>query len=105
MLRWAIRAGAASKYKSKVINESGRATRKSNDAKSKFKRAEREKDLDKRMNYLCEGMSDLAEAVSHNSNAIEPLAEMSFVASLLSESIQTNLDEQTKDIVAKLKQD
>ena len=28
---------------------------------------------------------------------------MSFVASLLVESIQTNLDEQTKDIVAKLK--
>ena len=103
MLRWAIRAGAASSYKTKVISESGRATRKSKDAISNFKRAEREKDLDKRMNYLCEGMSDLAEAVSHNSNAIEPLAEMSFVASLLSESIQTNLDEQTKDIVAKLK--
>ena len=104
MLRWAIRAGAASSYKTKVISESGRATRKSKDAISKFKRAEREKDLDKRLNYLCEGMSNLAEAVSHNSNAIEPLAEMSFVASLLSESIQINLDEQTKDIVAKIKE-
>ena len=52
---------------------------------------------------MSEGMSYLAEAVSHNSNAVEPLAEISFVASLLVESIQNNLDEQTKDIVAKLK--
>ena len=52
---------------------------------------------------MSEGMSDLAEAISHNSNATEPLAEMSFVASLLAESIQKNLDEQTKDIVTKIK--
>ena len=55
------------------------------------------------MDYISDGMSDLAEAVSHNSNAVEPLAEMSFVASLLVESIQDNLDEQTKDIVEKIK--
>jgi hypothetical protein len=52
---------------------------------------------------MAEGMSLLSEAVNHNSNAIDPLAQMSFVASLLVESIQKNLDEQTKDIVAKLK--
>ena len=40
---------------------------------------------------------------SDNANAVEPLAEMSFVASLLVESIQNNLDEQTKDIVSKIK--
>ena len=51
---------------------------------------------------ISEGMRDLAEAVSYSSNAIEPLAEMSFVASLLGESIQKNMDEQTKDIVAQL---
>ena len=103
MLRWAIRAVAANKYKSKVISESGRASRKSRDAMSSFKRANREKDLNKKMDYLSDGLCDLAEAVSHNSNSIEPLAEMSFVASLLAESIQINLDEQTKDIVSKIK--
>ena len=103
MLRWAIRAIAASKYKSKVISESSRASRKSKDAMSSFNRAKREKDLNRKMDYISEGLNNLAEAVSHNSNSIEPLAEMSFVASLLVESIQTNLDEQTKDIVAKLK--
>tara|TARA_Y100000768_G_C23970323_1_gene680179 strand:- start:892 stop:1209 length:318 start_codon:yes stop_codon:yes gene_type:complete len=103
MLRWAIRAVAANKYKSKVISESNRASRKSRDAMSSFKRANREKDLNKKMDYMSEGLSDLAEAVSHNSNSIEPLAEMSFVASLLAESIQKNLDEQTKDIVSKIK--
>ena len=35
------------------------------------------------MDYMSEGLRDLAEAVSHNSNSLEPLAEMSFVASLL----------------------
>ena len=103
MLRWAIRAVAASNYKSKVISESGKASRKSNDAMRKFKSAQREKDINKKMDYMSEGMIYLAEAASHNSNAIEPLAEMSFVASLLAESIQENLDEQTKDIVTKLK--
>ena len=103
MLRWAIRAIAANKYKNKVISESSRASRKSSDAVNSFTRANREKDLNKKMDYMSEGLSKLAEAVSHNSNSIEPLAEVSFVASLLAESIQTNLDEQTKDIVSKIK--
>ena len=103
MLRWAIRAIAANKYKSKVISESSRASKKSRDAMNSFKRANRERDINKKIDYISEGLSSLAEAVSHNSNSIEPLAEMSFVASLLVESIQTNLDEQTKDIVAKIK--
>ena len=59
--------------------------------------------LKKKLNYISEGMGSLCQAVSHTSNSVEPLAEMSFVASLLVESIQNNLDEQTKDIVKKLK--
>ena len=74
MLRWAIRAIAASKYKSKVISESSRASRKSKDAMSSFNRAKREKDLNRKMDYISEGLNNLAEAVSHNSNSIEPLA-------------------------------
>ena len=103
MLRWAIRSVAANSYKNKVISESGRASSKSRDAMREFSRAKREKDINKKMDYISDGMSDLAEAVSHNSNTVEPLAEMSFVASLLVESIQDNLDEQTKDIVEKIK--
>ena len=103
MLRWAIRSVAANSYKNKVISESGRASRKSQDAMRKFSRAKSEKDINKKMDYISDGMSALAEAVSHNSNAIEPLAEMSFVASLLVESIQDNLDEQTEDIIKKIK--
>ena len=52
---------------------------------------------------MCEGLDNLADAVSYSSNSIEPLAEVSFVASLLVESIQNNLDKQTDDIVSKLK--
>ena len=59
--------------------------------------------LKKKLNYLSEGLDSLADAVSHSSNSIEPLAEVSFVASLLVESIQDNLDKQTEDIVTKLK--
>ena len=46
MLRWAIRAAAS--YKSEVIRESGQATRKSKNAMTKFSRAQREKDMDKK---------------------------------------------------------
>ena len=103
MLRWAIRAVAANSYKNKAISESKRASRYADDAKRYFSRAEREKDIDKKLNYLSEGLNNLADAVSHSSNSIEPLAEVSFVASLLVESIQDNLDKQTEDIVTKLK--
>ena len=103
MLRWAIRAVAANRYKNKAISESSRASKSADDARRNFDRAKRERDTEKKLEYMSEGLSDLAEAVSHTSNAIEPLAEVSFVASLLVESIQNNLDEQTKDIVEKLK--
>ena len=103
MLRWAIRAVAANSYRKKAISESSRASRKANDAKRKFSYAKREKDTNKKLDYICEGLDNLAEAVSHSSNSIEPLAEVSFVASLLVESIQNNLDKQTEDIVSKLK--
>ena len=103
MLRWAIRAVAANNYRKKAISESAKASSKANDAKRKFNYAKREKDIDKKLNYMCEGLDSLAEAVSHSSNSIEPLAEVSFVASLLVESIQNNLDKQTDDIVKKLK--
>ena len=103
MLRWVIRAAAANRYKNKVITESNRASSKSKDAARSFNRAKREKDNTKKMNYMSKGLVSLSEAESHNSNAVEPLAEMSFVASLLVESIQNNLDEQTKDIVSKIK--
>ena len=103
MLRWAIRAVAANSYRKKAISESSRASSKANDAKRKFNYAKREKDTNKKLDYMCEGLDNLAEAVSHSSNSIEPLAEVSFVASLLVESIQNNLDKQTEDIVSKLK--
>ena len=103
MLRWAIRAVAANSYRKKAISESSRASSKANDAKRKFSYAKREKDTNKKLDYMCEGLDNLAEAVSHSSNSIEPLAEVSFVASLLVESIQNNLDKQTDDIVSKLK--
>ena len=60
--------------------------------------------MEKKLGYISEGLSKLSESVNHTSNAIEPLAEVSFVASLLVESIQNNLDQQTEDIIKKLKQ-
>tara|TARA_B100000900_G_scaffold126698_1_gene106986 strand:- start:1802 stop:2077 length:276 start_codon:yes stop_codon:yes gene_type:complete len=89
MLRWAIRAAAANSYKRKIESAS-------RSAKRNFNRAKREKNNIKQTEYMSEGLSDLADAVSN-------IAEMSFVSSLLVESIQKNLDEQTKDIVSKIK--
>jgi predicted nucleic acid-binding Zn-ribbon protein len=102
-LRWIIRAAAANGYKRDVIGNSKNASSRSRNALNAFKRAKSERDLEKKIDYISEGLVNLAESIDYTSNAIEPLAEMSFVASLLAESIQTNLDEQTKDIVEKLK--
>jgi len=51
MLRWAIRAVAANRYKNKAISESNRASSKSNDAKRQFDYAKREKDIEKKLAY------------------------------------------------------
>ena len=103
MLRWAIRAVAANSYKNKAISASKKASSNANDAKRLFNYAKREKDIEKKLNYMCDGLDSLADAVSYSSDSIEPLAEVSFVAYLLVESIQNNLDKQTEDIVNKLK--
>ena len=49
MLRWAIRAVAANRYKNKAISESTKASRKSNDAIRSFSYAKREKDVNKKI--------------------------------------------------------
>ena len=52
MLRWAIRAVAANSYKNKAISASSKASSKANDAKRKFSNAKREKDVNKKLDYL-----------------------------------------------------
>ena len=103
MLRWLVRASVAGSANSDVKSESNKASRKASDAKRQFDYARRERDLDKKMSYMTEGMANLAQSIEHVSNTTVPLAKVAFAASLLAESIQDNLDEQTKDIVEKLK--
>lgn len=103
MLRWLVRASVAGSANSDVKSESNKASRKASDAKRQFDYARRERDLDKKMSYMAEGMANLAESVEHVSNTTVPLAKVAFAASLLAESIQDNLDNQTKDIVKQLK--
>ena len=103
MIRWLARSASAAGFKKKVLSASDKASRKSRDARQQFDRARRERDEKRRHEYICQGLSDLSEAVSYTSNAIEPLAEMAFVASLLTESVGKALDEQTTEIVEQLK--
>jgi hypothetical protein len=103
MLRWFVRASVADSANSDVKSESNRASRKASDAKRQFDYAKRERDIEKKLAYMAEGMSNLAQSVEHVSNTTPPLAKVAFAASLLAESIQNNLDNQTKDIVQQLK--
>ena len=103
MLRWLVRASVAGSANSDVRSESDRASRMAKDAKRQFDYAKRERDMDKKLAYMAEGMSNLAESIEHVSNTTVPLAKVAFAASLLAESIQDNLDNQTKDIVQQLK--
>jgi chemotaxis regulatin CheY-phosphate phosphatase CheZ len=103
MLRWLVRASVAGSANSDVKSESSKASRKANDAKRQFDYAKRERDLDKKLAYMADGMSNLAESIDYVSNTTVPLAKVAFAASLLAESIQDNLDNQTKDIVQQIK--
>jgi len=55
------------------------------------------------MAYLSEGLSELATAIERSSNTMQPLAELAVLSALLTESIESGLEEQTEDIVSKLK--
>ena len=103
MLRWLVRSSVAASANSDVRSESDKASRKANEAKRQFDYAKRERDPDKKMTYLVEGMSNLAESINHVSNTTVPLAKVAFAASLLVENVQDNLNEQTNEIVRQLK--
>jgi hypothetical protein len=103
VLRWSVRSLVAGSANNDVKSESNRASRKANDAKRQFDYAKRERDIEKKLAYIAEGMSNLAQSVEHVSNTTVPLARVAFTASLLAESIQDNLDNQTKDIVKQIK--
>lgn len=102
MLRWLIRTTASVGKKNKCQQESTAASRAANDAKRKFDRASRERDSQKQTSYLSEGMSNLAQAVERSSNSVPPLAELAVYAAVLTESIESGLDNQTKDIITKM---
>tara|TARA_B100000579_G_scaffold346947_1_gene299910 strand:+ start:800 stop:1270 length:471 start_codon:yes stop_codon:yes gene_type:complete len=102
MLRWLIRTSASVGKKNKCQAESSAASRSAKDAVKKFDRASRERDSQKQINYLSEGMSNLAQAVERSSNSVPPLAELAVYAAVLTESIESGLDNQTKDIVTKM---
>ena len=102
MLRWLIRTTASVGKKNKCQTESSAASRSAKDAVRKFDRASRERDSQKQINYLSEGMSNLAQAVERSSNSVPPLAELAVYAAVLTESIESGLDNQTKDIVTKM---
>ena len=103
MLRWLIRTGASVGKKNKCKLESDAASRAAKDAKRKFDYAKRERDSQKQINYLAEGLSELATAIERTSNTVQPLAELAVLAALLTESIEAGMEEQTKQIVSQLK--
>lgn len=102
MLRWLIRTGVSLNKKNKCQSESAASSRAAKDAIRKFDYAKRERDSQKQSSYLAEGLSKLAEAVEKNSNTVPPLAELAVAASVLTESIESGIDTQTKDIINKL---
>ena len=53
--------------------------------------------------YLAEGLSSLAAALEHVSNTTPPIANVAFASSLLAKDLGNALEEQTENIVKKLK--
>ena len=59
--------------------------------------------VNKKLNYLADGLSSLAEAVEHVSNTTPPIANVAFASSLLAKDLGNALEEQTQNIVESLK--
>jgi hypothetical protein len=90
--------GFALGMSSRSSQHSSKATSYANKAISSLRSAKSQKDTNKKIDLLIDGMSDLANAVREVSDSVTPIAKMNMVSALLSENIGELLDTQTAEI-------
>ena len=90
--------GFALGMSSRSSQHSSKASSYANKAVSSLRSAKSQKDTNKKIDLLIDGMSDLANAVREVSDSVTPIAKMNMVSALLSENIGELLDTQTAEI-------
>ena len=90
--------GFALGMSSKSSQHSKRATSYANKAVSSLRSAKSQRDTNKKIDLLIDGMSSLSSAVKEVSDSVAPIARMNMVSALLSENIGELLNTQTAEI-------
>ena len=90
--------GFALGMSSRSSQHSKRATSYANKAVSSLRSAKSQRDTNKKIDLLIDGMSSLSSAVKEVSDSVTPIAKMNMVSALLSENIGELLNTQTAEI-------
>ena len=90
--------GFALGMSSRSSQHSSKATSYANKAVSSLRSAKSQKDTNKKIDLLIDGMSSLSSAVKEVSDSVAPIARMNMVSALLSENIGELLNTQTAEI-------
>ena len=90
--------GFALGMSSKSSQHSKRATSYANKAVSSLRSAKSQRDTNKKIDLLIDGMSSLSSAVKEVSDSVAPIARMNMVSALISENIGELLNTQTAEI-------
>ena len=90
--------GVALTMSSKCTQHSKKASNYSNRAISSLRTAKSKKDINQKLDYMIDAMSNLSFAVMEVSNSVSPISKMNMVSALLSENISDLLNRQTLEI-------
>jgi len=90
--------GSALVFSNKCSRHSKKASNYTNRAISSLRSAKSKKDINQKLDYIIEGMSNLSYAVKEVSDSVTPVARMNMVSALLSENIGELLNAQTEEI-------
>jgi hypothetical protein len=90
--------GFALGMSSRCSQHSSKASSYANKAVSSLRSAKSQKDTNKKIDLLIDGMSDLANAVREVSDSVTPIAKMNMVSALLSKNIGELFNTQTAEI-------
>ena len=97
-LRSLTTKGFALSMSSKSSQHSKKVTAFANKAVYSLRSAKSQRDTNKKIDFLIDGMSALSSAVKEVSDSVTPIAKMNMVSALLSENIGELLNAQTAEI-------
>ena len=97
-IRSLAQKGFALGLSNRCSQHSRKASNYSNRAISSLRTAKSKKDINQKLDYIIDAMSNLSNAVKEVSDSVTPVAKMNMMSALLSENIGELLNTQTAEI-------